>query len=233
MQKTLDSYKTYFHDKKFVWSVVVTLVFLVVSLLANFYAGVYATESASASVTDIILSNTRAYDLDGLFVYGTFLLIFFVFFVSLKKPERIPFVGKSASLFWIIRSAFVSMTHLGPFPSQIVIHSDILSKFSFAGDLFFSGHTGMPFLMALIFWNNKTIRNIFLCFSFGFAVTVLLAHMHYTIDVLSAFFITYTIFHICELLFEKDRRLFYTGIFDGITDGSHTTSISPFKKSIN
>ena len=211
MKEKISEFKTLFSNKKFVWSVVLTLVFMATSLIINFYAGMYATESASSSVTDIILSNTRAYDLDGLFVYGTFLLVFFIVFISLYKPRRIPFVGKSAALFWTIRSAFVTMTHLGPFPSQIVIHSDILSKFSFGGDLFFSGHTGMPFLMALIFWKNKIIRNIFLCFSIGFAVTVLLAHLHYTIDVMSAFFITYSIFHICEYFFKKDRRLFFTG----------------------
>src|ERR1035437_3751810 len=228
MKEKISEYKTLFSNKKFVWSVVLTFLFLGIATIINFYAGTYATESASSSVTDIILSNTRAYDLDGLFVYGTFLLTFFIFFISFHKPQRIPFVGKSVALFVIIRSIFFSMTHLGPFPSQIVIHSDILSKFSFAGDLFFSGHTGLPFLLALVFWRNKIIRNIFLCFSFGFAVTVLLAHMHYTIDVLSAFFITYTIFHIAEFLFEKDRRLFYTGNTDNITtDIINATSISP------
>ena len=230
MKEKISEYKTLFSNKKFLISVGLTAIFLITALLINFFAGMYATERASSSVTDIILSNIPVYDLDGLFVYGTFLLTFFVFFVSFQEPKRIPFVGKSASLFWTIRAAFVTMTHLGPFPSQIVIHSDILSKFSFAGDLFFSGHTGMPFLMALIFWRNKIIRNIFLCFSFGFAVTVLLAHLHYTIDVMSAFFITYTIFHIAELLFQKDRRLFYFGAPGDITtDVINGTSISPFK----
>jgi hypothetical protein len=29
--------------------------------------------------------------------------------------------------------------------------------------------------------------------------------MHYSIDVLSAWFITYTIYNICEVLFHKDK----------------------------
>lgn len=230
MKEKMNEFKTLFSNKKFLGSVALTLSFLAVALIINFFAGIYATESASSSVTDIILSNTRAYDLDALFVYGTFLLVVFVVLVSVYKPERIPFVGKSVALFMIIRSAFVSMTHLGPFPSQIVIHSDLLSKLSFGGDLFFSGHTGIPFLMALVFWHNKILRYIFIFVSLCFGVIVLLAHLHYTIDVMSAFFITYTIFHICEFLFQKDRRLFYT---EDITIGSDkicpTTSISPFK----
>jgi hypothetical protein len=229
MRKTWNDYRKYFGDKKFVWSVFLTFIFLAAALIINFYAGTYATVTASNPVTDIILSNTRAYDLDGIFVYGTILLIFFIVFLCLYRPERIPFVGKSVALFMVIRSAFVTMTHLGPFPSQIVIHSDLLSKLSFGGDLFFSGHTGVPFLMALIFWQNKKLRYLFVCVSVFFGVVVLLAHLHYTIDVMSAFFITYTIFHICEFLFEKDRRLFYSSVLGNI----RATSISPFKKFVD
>jgi hypothetical protein len=211
MKEKISEFKTLFTNKKYLATAALSIFFLAAALVVNFYAGMYATESASSSVTDIILSNTRAYDLDGVFVYGTFLLIFFIVFISFYKPRRVPFVAKSVALFVVIRSAFVTMTHLGTFPSQIVIHSDLLSKLTFGGDLFFSGHTGMPFLMALIFWQNKTLRYIFLCLSFGFGVVVLLAHLHYTIDVMSAFFITYSIFHICEYFFKKDRRLFFTG----------------------
>jgi hypothetical protein len=234
MKEKISEYKKLLSNKQFLISAITALVFLGVALVINFYAGMYATEKASSSVTDVILSNTRAYDLDGVFVYGTFLMTFFIVFVGIYRPKRIPFVGKSVATFMIIRSAFVSMTHLGPFPTQIVIHSDLLSKLSFGGDLFFSGHTGMPFLVALIFWENKIVRNILLCFSIGFAVVVLLAHLHYTIDVMSAFFITYTIFHICELLYKKDRVLFYTGEVGATDIGNDSTfSISPFKKSVD
>ena len=75
-------------------------------------------------------------------------------------------------------------------------------------DLFFSGHTGLPFLLALIFWENKKLRFLFLGFSVLFAVVVLLGHLHYSIDVFAAYFITYTIFHICKFLFKKDWQLF-------------------------
>ena len=83
-----------------------------------------------------------------------------------------------------------------------------MSMLTFGGDLFFSGHTGMPFLLALIFWRDKWARYIFILFSVVFAVTVLLSHMHYTIDVASAFFITFTIYHIAEHLFKKDQQRF-------------------------
>ncbi len=87
-----------------------------------------------------------------------------------------------------------------------------MSKFAFGGDLFFSGHTGLPFLMALVFWKKPILRYFFIASAIGFGAVVLLTHLHYSIDVLSAFFITYTIFHIAEFLFRKDRKLFYSGL---------------------
>jgi hypothetical protein len=209
MKSIITKHKQYFTNKKFLTSVIISFTFLIIALIINFYAGTYATERASNSVTDIILSNTRAYDLDGFFVYGTMIFLLFIAFVLFLKPNKIPFTIKSIALFVVTRSIFISLTHLGPFPSQIVINSNFLNKFSFGADLFFSGHTGLPFLLALIFWSEKWVRNIFISFSLMFAVVVLLAHLHYSIDVLSAFFITYTIFHIALYIFKKDSEEAY------------------------
>lgn len=209
MGKKISQYKELLVHKQFLISFGISFIFLVISMIINFYAGTYATESASNSVTDIVLSNIRVYDVDNFFIYGSFIFALTAALVCLYKPERIPFVVKSVALFIIIRSIFISLTHLGPFPTQLIIDSKIMSKTSFGGDLFFSGHTGMPFLLALIFWKDKWTRYMFLSFSIMFAIVVLLAHLHYSIDVLAAFFITYTIFHIALYLFEKDRKMFH------------------------
>jgi hypothetical protein len=194
-------------------AVITGTVFLIASLVINFYAGLYATERASNSVTDIILSNTRVYDVDGIFIYGSMMFWWFVAVWCSFEPHKIPFTLKSIALFVVIRSVFISMTHIGPFPTKVSIDpTSIISLFSFGGDLFFSAHTGLPFLMALVFWNNIRLRLFFLFCAILFGVVVLLAHLHYTIDVLSAFFITYTIFHLAEYLFKKDRLLFHKGL---------------------
>lgn len=209
MEKIKTKYKEYFTNKKFILSTILSFIFLFVALIINFYAGTYATKNASNSVTDIILSNIRVYDVDGFFVYGSFIFATIIALIFLYRPNKIPYMLKSIALFTIIRAIFITLTHLGPSPLQTVIQSDILSKMSFGGDLFFSGHTGLPFLLALIFWHNKLLRYIFILFSLMFAIVVLLAHLHYSIDVLAAFFITYTIFHISEYIFKKDKKLFY------------------------
>ena len=206
-------YKTYFTDKKFLLSFFSGLVLLGISLIVQFFASGYVARSSSGPVTDIILSNTRAYDVGGIFVWGSVILTFFCIFLAFKRPNYAPFVMKSVAVFTLIRSVFISLTHISPFPTRILIDSAFFTKEAFTGiftgnDLFFSGHTGIPFLLALIFWENKTLRIFFLSFSVIFAVVVLLGHLHYSIDVLSAYFITFSIFHICKFLFKKDWHLF-------------------------
>lgn len=201
--------KLHIKDKSFLLSLCVALLLLFISLLVNFYAGLYATESASNSVTDIVLSNTRVYDVDVVFIYGSIFFWIFVILLLLTQPKHIPFTLKSIAVFVLIRSLFISLTHIGPFPTQLIMEpSKIMQKFAFGGDLFFSGHTGLPFLLSLIFWKNKYLRYTFILVSITFGVVVLMGHIHYSIDVLSAFFITYTIYHISTYLFKSDRILF-------------------------
>jgi hypothetical protein len=122
---------------------------------------------------------------------------------------------KSISLFVIIRSIFISLTHLGPYPDRIVtdvMQSGLIYFFfsyddflwSTGGDLFFSAHTGLPFLIALIFWDIRRMRIFCIISAIFFGIIVLLGHLHYSIDVLAAFFITYGIFHISKKVFAKD-----------------------------
>jgi hypothetical protein len=201
--------KLHFRDRAFLASLTMSFLLLILSLFINFYAGMYATASASNSVTDIVLSNIRVYDVDGIFTYGPIFFWVFVAIILFLEPKRIPFTLKSIALFTVIRAVFISLTHIGPFPLQAVLESSkVMSKFAFGGDLFFSGHTGLPFLMALIFWQNKYLRWTFILASLLFGAVVLMAHIHYSIDVLSAFFITYTIYHIALYIFKKDHALF-------------------------
>ncbi len=203
------TYRQYFSDKGYMLRLIVAIAIFTASLFINFYAGTYATESASNTVTDIILSNTRIYDLNAIFIYGTYIFWTFFTFLCLWKPQKMPFTLKSVALFIVIRSVFISMTHIAPMANHLILDSNSwISDFTFGGDLFFSGHTGTPFLMALIYWDNKYLRYIFITVSIIFGITVLLTHLHYAIDVFSAFFITYTIYHIAVKFFKKDLELF-------------------------
>ena len=72
------------------------------------------------------------------------------------------------------------------------------------GIFFFISAAGLTFTSAATQYENKNSRIIFFSFSIMFAIVVLLGHIHYSIDVLSAYFITYGIFQIGNFLFKKD-----------------------------
>ena len=199
-----------FKNKTFLCSLIFSILALIFAFVIHHISVTYANKMASSSVADIFLSNIRVFDVDWVFVYGPVLFYLFILItVSLKHFRRLPFLLYSISLFTIIRSLFVCLTHLGPFPTQASIGIDsIFNSFSVGNDFFFSGHTGLPFLVALIFWDILPIRIVSLLASIFFGIVVLLGHYHYTIDVLSAFFITFSIYEIAKVFFKKERKFF-------------------------
>lgn len=213
MKTIINKHFLHFYDKAFVLSFLSSIILLAFALFVNFYASLYATKVASAPVTDIVLSNIRVYDVDQIFIYGPWVLFVFIFIVSIQKTYRFPFIVKSIALFVLVRSFFITLTHIGPFPSAILIDSTkFISTFTAGGDLFFSAHTGLPFLMTLVFWKEKGMRYIMLATSILFGTVVLMGHLHYTIDVVAAFFITYSIYSIAEQLFKRDMEYFHDGL---------------------
>ncbi len=201
-------------DRKYARSVAVGLLFLAASLAVNYYAGMFATESASGPVKDLVLDHIPIQDVSLLFIYGPPVFWLFAALVTIAKPCRIPFVLKSVALFVCIRSLFITLTHIGPFPDALSLDysSRFLKNFTFGGDLFFSGHTGAPFLIGLIYNRHPAIRAACFISAGIFGAVVLLGHLHYSIDVLAAFFITYTIYHISAAIFAGDKRIFDEGI---------------------
>lgn len=184
------------------------LALFAVSVAATHYASRYAEIKASNHVEDLILSNTPVINFEFVFVELAIALMLFVVALCIKYSRGSPFIIKTISLFILIRAGFVSLTHIGPFPTRLDIESNLLDFITSGNDLFFSGHTGLPFLIALIFWNHKYLRALFVGAAGLFGTIVLLAHLHYSIDVFAAFFITYAIYHISLKLFKADYHHF-------------------------
>ncbi len=197
-----------FKNKEFITECLLGTALFFSSLIIQSYAVLYSNKQASNFVTDIVLSNTPAFDVYYAYVYGAMLLIALIVLTCLKKPASIPFVLKSIALFTLVRAFCISLTHLGPFPSQTDIDSGLFitsfPSFFTGNGYFFSGHTGLPFLMALTFWEAKYLRFAFLGFTVILATAVLLGHLHYSIDVVSAFFISFGVFSIAKEWFKKD-----------------------------
>ncbi len=189
-------------------SLLEALLLFIFSVYVTHIASRFAEVKASNHVEDIVLSNTNVHDFEVLFVHGAIMLTLFVAALCFKFRETAPFLLKTVSLFIIVRATFVSMTHIGPYPTKLDLESALLDFITSGNDLFFSGHTGLPFLIALIFWNHLYVRLLFIVSSVIFGVIVLLSHLHYTIDVAAAFFITYSIYHIAIKLFKRDYEFF-------------------------
>ncbi len=215
-------YREQFSDRRFLRSLAAGFGLLFLSLVANYFGALYAFKRASNHVEDIILSNIPTFDVDAIFMWGP--LVFWIILSAflLYDPKKIPFTLKSVALFVLIRSFFISLTHIGPFPDHISLDAynptwlatylETNPAFTFiftsGADLFFSGHTGIPFLMGLTFWKNRLIRIFCILASIFFGIIVLLGHLHYSIDVAAAFFITYTISRIAAYIWRADRERF-------------------------
>lgn len=178
---------------------------------ANLYAFTYSERPTSSFVGDIVLDNLPTVDLNIIIIEGAFLSIVLGILYVLSKPRHILFALKTLALFIIVRALFISLTHVGVYPTHIDpglgFFDGMYSYLNFQLGFFFSGHTGLPFLMALIFWDHRTARLVFLSMSLVFGVAVLLAHIHYSIDVLAAPFMAYGIFGVAKRLFPRDYAL--------------------------
>ncbi len=206
-------YRMAWNTPGYVVSLLVSILVLTGALYVNFWAIDKATAEAGPHVADLILSSFPAMEVDGFFVYGTFVVVGFAILIILSQPRSIPFVLHGLTLFMVVRSGFTLLTHLGP--PEAYYASDFgtkVTKAFFGSDQFFSGHTGMPFLAALAYWHVPWIRNTFLAAAVYFVVIVLLGHIHYSIDVASAFFITYGIYKIALWAFEKEHELFIADV---------------------
>jgi len=184
--------------------------------VATSYALSYSTRPTSTYVGDLVLDNLPVINLNFIIIeMALFAIVLGVVLVVTFRPRYILFSVKALALFIATRALFMSLTHIGIYPGHIApgsgLFDSIYAYFNMQTGFFFSGHTGMPYLMALIFWRESWLRNIFLLMSFVFAIAVLFAHVHYSIDVLAAPFMAYGIYRIAHYLFLKDYKLIETG----------------------
>jgi len=199
-------------------SLFIGLILFVLAIIFQFYASAYSTRVSSNFVHDIFLDNLPVVDLSGIIVEGALGVIAGSMILIASKPKYIIFALKVTALFIAIRAMFIALTHLGIYPGTLApepgFFDNLYNDFGLSAGYFFSGHTGLPFLLALVFWNERFWRNTFFVISLIFGVSVILAHIHYSIDVFAAPFITYTIFRMGQYLFSEDYKLIHAPNFD-------------------
>ena len=116
-----------------------------------------------------------------------------------RDRARVPYCFAMIGFFLFVRAAFIGLGPVGP-PEEISpLYEGGPLEFlhgtnEFQNEMFFSGHTGAPYLYALLSWHRPVLRNACLATSAAMAIGILVSRNHYSIDVLGAWFVTYSIF---------------------------------------
>jgi hypothetical protein len=201
-------------DRRVLIHLGVSFVLFLISLFFTYAAAAYVHSYTGYVVPDILLDNLPVINVGFIFFQGAALFILILCAIGVYEPKYIPFTLESTALFFFVRSVFMVMTHLSAPNVEYYNYierehhiSQILFTVSSGNDLFFSAHTGYPFLIALIFWKIKKLRLFFITCSLIGGVAVILGHLHYSIDVFSAFFITFGVFEMAKKFFKSEYVL--------------------------
>jgi len=193
-----------FGNRKFKIEFTVTLILLVLILmaLANFLN--YVETRDGVVLNDPLLNLFEPVNLTWL----TFGLIYISLVIALtafiRNPELLLTAFQSYILMTVFRITAMYFFTLNP-PVKMIPLVDPFVEFFGTGqlltkDLFFSGHTATLFLLFLL-TNLKYLKIFFLISTMIVGITVLLQHVHYSIDVFAAPFFAY-----CSFIFVKNLR---------------------------
>ena len=129
-------------------------------------------------------------------IWGMVLLVFFRIY---QNPKLFLVIAYGFILMCLCRILTISLLPLNPPPGLITL-KDPIANIAYGGngtfitkDLFYSGHTGNMFLFFLCL-EAKWDKIIALTASFLIGFLVLIQHIHYSIDVISAFIFTYFLY---------------------------------------
>jgi hypothetical protein len=147
---------------------------------------------------DMVLDFIKPYDVS----IATFIIIWsmtlFLWVRSLQKPAIFLVALYSLILLFVVRMITISLFPLNP-PTGLIPMRDPISNLFYGGpqvfitkDLFFSGHTSTQ-LMIYYCLEKKKDKMIALLSTIAVGILVLVQHVHYTIDVLAAFALTWFI----------------------------------------
>jgi hypothetical protein len=201
-----------FFTKEHTRSLLVGLFILGLAIVFQFYASAYVNRVASNSVSDLLLNILPVINLNWLIIEGALSAIVVSLLLVLAKPQYLLFTIKAAAIFIATRAVFIAATHIGIYPGQVNPDTTGIFDRTYTGlgleaGFFFSGHTGLPLLMSLIFWDERFWRYAYILLAIAFGIAVLFAHVHYTIDVLAAPYMSYGIFKMAQYFFPEDYKL--------------------------
>jgi hypothetical protein len=185
--------------KRFRYKTIIALllVAIILIMLPTFFA--FIEKRDGMVLQDYVLDAIPAMDVS----IPTFTIIWsvvlLVFYRIYQNPRLFLLVAYGFILMCVLRMLTISLLPLNPPPGLIVL-KDPIANIAYGGngifitkDLFYSGHTGNMFLFFLCL-EAKWDKIIALTASFLIGFLVLIQHIHYSIDVISAFIFTYFLY---------------------------------------
>lgn len=141
-----------------------------------------------------------------LVTWVTFLLIYGALVLAiitlLPNPRQLIHTIQSYILLVLFRIVLMWSAALDPPLTTIELADPVVEIFGtgvvLTKDLFFSGHVSLTFLLCLVC--DTKLRPIFILIALGVAICVLIQHVHYTVDVLVAPFISYASYRIVKIM---------------------------------
>lgn len=129
------------------------------------------------------------------------IISFLIFIFKKKKFREIPFYTILIGIYYLIKSVLIYLTPMAnPHPV-----SEFWSKVLPEGGMFPSGHTGLIFLLFLFTIKEKPKgwRIYFLMLLIAEIIFMILSRGHYSIDIIGALFIGYTLWKVAYERFRK------------------------------
>ena len=173
------------------------LVAIILILLPTFFAFIEKREGMV--LHDFVLDAIPATDVSIPTFVVIWSVVLLVFYRIYQSPRLFLVVAYGFILMCLARVLTISLLPLNPPPGLITL-KDPIANIAYGGkgifitkDLFYSGHTGNMFLFFLCL-QAKWDKIIALAASFMVGILVLIQHIHYSIDVISAFIFTYFLY---------------------------------------
>lgn len=194
--------KKYWSSPDFCLSVLRSGAAFLFVLFLNYYAVRWATQLAGEPIDDLFFTLLPLRDTSLLDYYLALYVQYVATIWAFIESRRLPFFLWSLAALILTRAWFINLTHLG-LPEGGV---PTLSFFTQGGDLFFSGHVALPYLTALVYWEYRPVRYIFLGLAILMGIEVLIGRQHYSIDVFAAPFITYGVYCLVQKFFSFNKQ---------------------------
>jgi hypothetical protein len=203
------SWKNLVKERRFLTEMIISIMILVIILLSLSRFLLFVEQRPGVIINDPLLALFHPLNLTWL-IFG---LIYFSLLagiiVFIKDPQRLLFAFQFYSLLVLVRILMMYLVPLEAPPTMIPLQDPFVELFGSGGklltrDLFFSGHTSTLFMLFLIA-DKGILKNSFFVFTILVGISVIVQHVHYTIDVVAAPFFTYSVYR--ALLFSRKKLL--------------------------